>query len=159
MAVKVMVAPAIASGELKKKPAAPAATRAAPAREKAEPRQKRRKSAVYDADGNEVFITLICLKCQKIRPLSQFGLRKMGDGSIRNQPYCRTCRSAPSARADAVEKPDQEAVAAGESPIPGESPAPAPSQAAAPETDAGPQKKRPGAVAAEVAAALWAGRR
>jgi hypothetical protein len=156
MAVKVMVAPAIASGELKKKPAA---ARAAPAREKAEPRPKRRKSAVYDADGNEVFITLICLKCEKIRPLSQFGLRKMGDGSIRNQPYCRTCRSAPSARSDAAASPDPGDVAAGESPISGESPAPAPSQPAAQDPAGPPGQKRPGMVAAEVAAALWAGRR
>jgi len=45
-----------------------------------------------DADGAEVFITLMCLKCHKMRPLSQFGLRKMADGAIRNQPWCRTCR-------------------------------------------------------------------
>lgn len=155
MAVKVMVAPAIASGEHKKKPAA---ARGAPAHEKAEPRPKRRKSAVYDADGNEVLITLICLKCQKIRPLSQFGLRKMGDGSIRNQPYCRTCRSAPASRSEAALKPDQGEAATEESPIPGESPAPAPSQP--PTVPAGsPETKRTGAVAAEVAAALWAGRR
>jgi hypothetical protein len=158
MAVKVMVAPAIASGELKKKPTA--ARAAAPAREKAEPRQKRRKSAVFDADGNEVFITLICLKCEKIRPLSQFGLRKMGDGSIRNQPYCRTCRSAPSARTEAEAKPEQGKAVMGESPVLGESPAPAASQAAEATVPAGePGKQRPGAVAAEVAAALWAGRR
>ncbi|HYD39638.1 MAG TPA: hypothetical protein VEB43_02320 [Anaeromyxobacter sp.] len=157
MAVKVMVAPAIASGELKKKPTV---ARAAPAREKAEPRPKRRKSAVFDADGNEVFITLICLKCQKIRPLSQFGLRKMGDGSIRNQPYCRTCRSAPSSRADGAVKPEQGEVAVGESPVLGESPASAASQAPETTVPAGaPGKQRPGTVAAEVAAALWAGRR
>ncbi len=159
MAVKVMVAPAIASGELKKKPTV---ARAAPReREKAEPRPKRRKSAVFDADGNEVFITLICLKCEKIRPLSQFGLRKMGDGSIRNQPYCRTCRSAPAARAesDAAAELKPGEVTAGESPVMGESSAPTASPAPEATDLAVPGKQRPGTVAAEVAAALWAGRR
>jgi hypothetical protein len=59
------------------------------------PRQrKRRASAVFDADGNEVLITLMCLKCRQVRPLAQFGLRKMPDGAIRNQPWCRSCRGA-----------------------------------------------------------------
>jgi hypothetical protein len=57
-----------------------------------EPR-KRRKSAVFDADGNEVLITMMCLKCRQMKPLGMFGLRKMADGAIRNQPWCRTCRS------------------------------------------------------------------
>ena len=86
MAVKVMVAPAIA-----------AAVEAPPARKlrdpAAPPKPRRRKSAVYDADGHEVLITLMCLKCHQMRPLSQFGLRRMADGSIRNQPWCRGCRS------------------------------------------------------------------
>jgi hypothetical protein len=91
MAVKVMVASAIAKGAAR----AEQARTAAPA-EAARPR--RRRSSVYDADGNEVFITLMCLKCHKMRPLSQFGLRKMADGAIRNQPWCRTCRSAAGTR-------------------------------------------------------------
>jgi hypothetical protein len=71
---------------------------APPAPEKAKPREpgqprKRRKSAVYDADGNEVLISLMCIKCRTLKPLAQFGLRKMADGAIRNQPWCRTCRS------------------------------------------------------------------
>ncbi len=57
-----------------------------------EPR-KRRKSAVYDSEGNEVLITMMCLKCRAMKPLGMFGLRKMADGAIRNQPWCRTCRS------------------------------------------------------------------
>lgn len=57
-----------------------------------EPR-KRRKSAVFDADGNEVLITMMCLKCRQMKPLGMFGLRKMADGAIRNQPWCRGCRS------------------------------------------------------------------
>ncbi len=56
--------------------------------------RKKRKSAIFDADGNEVLITLMCLKCKSMRPLAQFGLRKMADGAIRNQPWCRTCRGA-----------------------------------------------------------------
>ena len=64
-----------------------------------EPR-KRRKSAVFDADGHEVLISLTCLKCKKLKPLVQFGLRKMADGAIRNQPWCRTCRGAAGAKKD-----------------------------------------------------------
>jgi hypothetical protein len=61
--------------------------------EGARPR-KRRASAVFDADGHEVLISLMCLKCRQVRPLAQFGLRKMPDGAIRNQPWCRGCRGA-----------------------------------------------------------------
>jgi hypothetical protein len=89
MAVKVMVAPANVR-VAESKPAAP--RRAGPTGES--PRPKRRRSSIYDADGHEVFITLMCLKCHQMRPLSQFGLRKMADGAIRNQPWCRPCRSA-----------------------------------------------------------------
>jgi len=55
--------------------------------------RRRRRTAVYDAEGREVLITLMCLKCRQIKPLLQFGLRKMADGAVRNQPWCRTCRS------------------------------------------------------------------
>ena len=146
MAVKVMVASAIARGDL----ARPAAAKAVvPARDPARP--KRRRSSVFDAEGNEVFITLMCLKCHKMRPLSQFGLRRMADGAIRNQPWCRTCRSAPAAAPE--EKRRRKGPShAEESPVSGESPArAAPSEAA-------PEPRRPGSMAAEVAAALAAGR-
>ncbi|WP_225412221.1 hypothetical protein [Stigmatella hybrida] len=84
---------------------------APPAPEKAQPREpgqprKRRKSAVYDADGNEVLISLMCIKCRTLKPLAQFGLRKMADGAIRNQPWCRTCRSGAGTK-----KPKDEAAA------------------------------------------------
>ena len=59
--------------------------------------RKRRKSAVFDAEGNEVLITMMCLKCRQMKPLGMFGLRKMADGAIRNQPWCRTCRSGAGA--------------------------------------------------------------
>ncbi|HYO68375.1 MAG TPA: hypothetical protein VEU33_20070 [Archangium sp.] len=75
----------------------PASKEAKTAREPGQPR-KRRKSAVYDADGQEVLISLMCLKCRSLKPLAQFGLRKMADGAIRNQPWCRTCRSGAGTR-------------------------------------------------------------
>jgi hypothetical protein len=71
---------------------APPAPEKAKSREPGQPR-KRRKSAVYDAEGHEVLISLMCLKCRTLKPLAQFGLRKMADGAIRNQPWCRGCRS------------------------------------------------------------------
>jgi len=140
MAVKVMVAPAIARGELE--PARPAVRAAAAAAGK---KPRRRKSAVYDADGNEVFITLMCLKCDKMRPLSQFGLRKMADGAIRNQPWCRTCRSGASPRA---RKESAETV---------ESFAPA-APVAEPQALPGAQPADAGLLAAQVATALYRGR-
>jgi len=130
MAVKVMVAPVIAAGERKARdPAAPS-------------RPRRRRSSVYDADGNEVFITLMCLKCHKMRPLSQFGLRRMADGAIRNQPWCRACRS--SAGAERPRKTEEAAVAADPS-------------AAAESTTAVPAESKPvpaSQLAAQVAAAI-----
>jgi hypothetical protein len=146
MAVKVMVAPVIAGGDVEKP-----ARRAAAPRKQAAPRPKRRRSSVFDADGNEVFITLICLKCQKIRPLSQFGLRRMADGAIRNQPWCRSCRSAPAASHESARALRTGSPEAGESPVPEGSPVAAELPA--------PEHSRPRSVAAEIAAALAAGRR
>jgi hypothetical protein len=141
MAVKLMVAPAIARGELEK-PDRAAARPAAPAK------PKRRRSSVYDADGNEVFITLMCLKCHKMRPLAQFGLRKMADGAIRNQPWCRPCRGA------AGEKPRRQ-----DAPVPADSFAPEAPTTAASEPQPPEASRRTGSVAAEIAAALAGGRR
>src|SRR5512142_99505 len=140
MAVKVMLAPAITRGD------------ASPPRNKqgAEPRPKRRRSSVYDADGNEVFITLMCLKCHKMRPLSQFGLRKMADGAIRNQPWCRTCRSGAGA-----EKPRRrESAEIVESPVAAAPQAPELTAVApgAPIQAAPPVRRPASTVAAEVAA-------
>ncbi len=103
MATKVMLAPALARRDTAHDDRAGAAPAAEPS---AKPR--RRRSSVYDADGNEVFITLLCLKCRRMRPLAQFGLRRMADGAIRNQPWCRACRSAesPSRRARQDAGPD-----------------------------------------------------
>ena len=154
MAVKVMVAPAIASGGIEK---STRAARRAPGAPASKP--KRRRSSVYDADGNEVFITLLCLKCHKMRPLSQFGLRKMADGAIRNQPWCRTCRSGAGSekpgRKGAAETAESSAAAPSVA-LAAES-APPIAEASAPQPQA--PVRRPGAIAAEVAAALAAGLR
>ncbi len=83
------VTPMLTPAEAKKPEAADAPPKEA---------RKRRKSAVFDADGNEVLITMMCLKCRQMRPLNMFGLRKMADGAIRNQPWCRGCRSGASAK-------------------------------------------------------------
>ena len=140
MAVKLMVAPAIANGALEK-PGTARRDADVPAK------AKRRRSSVYDADGNEVFITLMCLKCHKMRPLAQFGLRKMAEGAIRNQPWCRPCRSA------AGEKPRARRGAAQVEAPPAEAPK-SPS-----EVSAEPRRTPTGSMAAEIAAALSAGRR
>ena len=89
--------------------------------------KKRRASAVFDADGHEVLITLMCLKCRQVKPLAQFGLRKMPDGAIRNQPWCRGCRGAatPKKRPEAAEPTPAELVAPAAPQPGGEGPAPA----------------------------------
>ncbi len=147
MAVKVMVAPAIVNGEIEKPE--PARRREATA---AKP--KRRRSSIYDAEGNEVFITLMCLKCHKMRPLSQFGLRKMADGAIRNQPWCRPCRSTAGA-----EKPRRKGSAETVESAVVEAPAPTPPPVATPVQATPPIRRPASSVAAEVAAALAGGRR
>ncbi len=37
--------------------------------------------------------TRICPKCGVEKPLSEFGFRDMGGGIIRNQTWCKKCRS------------------------------------------------------------------
>jgi hypothetical protein len=90
---------------------APVAPEKAKPREPGQPR-KRRKSAVYDADGQEVLISLMCIKCRTLKPLAQFGLRKMADGAIRNQPWCRMCRSGAGSKKKKEENVVAEAPAA-----------------------------------------------
>ncbi len=142
MAVKVMLAPAIA--------AAVEAPRARKPRDPlAPPKPRRRKSAVYDADGHEVLITLMCLKCHQMRPLSQFGLRRMADGSIRNQPWCRGCRSGAG-----TERPRRREQ---ETDVAGTEVASMPESVAAPAEAAPARPVDAGIVAAQVAAALAGG--
>jgi hypothetical protein len=99
MAVKLMPVAPVGTA-----PAAPAE----PEQGEEKPKQprKRRRAAVYDADGHEVLITLKCLKCARMHPLSNFGLRKMADGAIRNQPWCRDCRGASSPKKKKPETTD-----------------------------------------------------
>jgi hypothetical protein len=143
MAVKVMWAPVLRpqAGEEGRK-SVPVQAVEAPAPRKAAEKPRRRRSSVFDAEGNEVFITLLCLKCHKMRPLSQFGLRRMADGAIRNQPWCRGCRS------EASPKKRKESPAVAESTVSGESPAGA----------AAPERPDAGRLIAEVTAALSRGR-
>jgi hypothetical protein len=146
MAVKVMVAPTIAKRAVEQPESRPARL-AGPA-----PRPRRR-SSVYDADGHEVFITLMCLKCHKMRPLSQFGLRKMADGAIRNQPWCRTCRSAAGTKValrGSAETGDSPATA-------GAPEGPAAGDAAAAQAEAPAEARSRPSLANQVAAALAAG--
>ena len=37
--------------------------------------------------------TRICPRCNIEKPLSDFGFRNMGNGEIRNQSWCKECRS------------------------------------------------------------------
>ncbi len=99
-------------------PKAKPAETSAPGTEKV-PR-KRRKSAVFDADGNEVLITMMCLKCRSMKPLAMFGLRKMADGAIRNQPWCRTCRSGASPKKKKDDVDSVEAAVPVENAVPAE---------------------------------------
>ncbi len=66
-------------------------------RKRAPPRSRKpRPSRVFTAEGEEVFITLTCPHCHGTKPLSQFGLCRMQDGTIRSCPWCKACRSKPS---------------------------------------------------------------
>jgi hypothetical protein len=147
MAVRVMVAPALVRSAESK----PVVVKKAGLPGEA-PRPKRRRSSIYDADGQEVFITLMCLKCHQMRPLSQFGLRKMADGAIRNQPWCRPCRSAAgTGKGKAKETPvSVESAETVEPLLDGATSQPA---VAGPE----PVRARDGQLADQIAAALAAG--
>jgi hypothetical protein len=151
MAVKVMWARAVREVKTSapqpgavSAPLAPATPLRAAAAPKAE-KPKRRRSSVYDADGNEVFITLVCLKCHKTRPLAQFGLRKMADGAIRNQPWCKGCRAESAAKNP--RRLTREPAETGDPSASGESTT---------RMDAQPAPEN---LAAQIAAALHAGRR
>jgi hypothetical protein len=140
MATKVMLATALAQR---------AASSAAVEQQRTssgESKTKRRRTSVYDSDGNEVFITLMCLKCRRVRPLSQFGLRRMPDGAIRNQPWCRPCRAGASPpRTKRAEHGGRDPSVSGESSM-------AEGSGADPIVDSGK-------LAAQVVAALTGGRR
>ena len=119
----------------------PASKEAKTTREPGQPR-KRRKSAVYDADGHEVLISLMCIKCRSLKPLAQFGLRKMADGAIRNQPWCRTCRSGAGTRKSKAGEKGNEAVA--EAPV-----AVTPNLQVVPAAAVAPEEEEPRAAASQ----------
>ena len=58
----------------------------------------RRDARVFDAEGREVFVSQVCMKCRQTKPLKVFGLRVMADGKVRSIPWCSPCRSAASPR-------------------------------------------------------------
>lgn len=51
---------------------------------------------VFTSNGEEVEITLTCLQCHAMKPLKEFGLRRMGDGKVRSISTCKECRGKPS---------------------------------------------------------------
>ena len=54
---------------------------------------KNNQKTTINANGyNGSEPTRICPKCNKEKPLSAFGFRKMGTGEIRNQSWCKDCR-------------------------------------------------------------------
>ena len=84
----------------------------------------------------------------------------MADGAIRNQPWCRSCRSAPAAGDDRNRAHRTGSPVVGESPILEGSPVAAELSAPGADTAApASERTRPRSVAAEIAAALAAGRR
>jgi hypothetical protein len=147
MAVRVMVASALVRDAVAKPVTV---KKAALAGEAARP--KRRRSSIYDADGNEVFITLMCVKCHQMRPLAQFGLRKMADGAIRNQPWCRPCRSA-AGTGKGKPKEDSDSVESAVT-VPSVKQAPVDAPVAA---EATTPRQPDGQLSAQIAAALAAG--
>lgn len=47
---------------------------------------------LFTAEGVEVFVSQVCTKCHRMKPLAAFGLRRMADGKIRSIPQCKVCR-------------------------------------------------------------------
>ena len=43
----------------------------------------------YNSKGERV---RVCPNCNLEKPLSEFGERNMGDGTVRNQSWCSDCR-------------------------------------------------------------------
>lgn len=42
---------------------------------------------------NKLLIMFSCPKCKRKKTVEEFGLRNMGDGTIRRQSQCTQCRS------------------------------------------------------------------
>lgn len=56
-------------------------------------KNKNEKKPIIQSSGyNGSEPTRICPNCGMEKPLSEFGFRNMGDGNIRNQSWCKSCR-------------------------------------------------------------------
>lgn len=54
---------------------------------------KNNKKPIIQASGyNGSEPTRVCPNCGIEKPISEFGYRNMGDGTIRNQSWCKNCR-------------------------------------------------------------------
>lgn len=51
-----------------------------------------RKPIIQTSGYNGSEPTRVCPNCGEEKPLSEFGYRNMGDGNIRNQSWCKSCR-------------------------------------------------------------------
>ena len=47
---------------------------------------------IQSSDYRDGVLFRICTKCNREKPISDFGLRKMGNGEIRNQAQYKKCR-------------------------------------------------------------------
>lgn len=52
----------------------------------------RQKTTINATGYNGSEPTRKCPKCGKVKPISDFGFRKMGSGEVRNQSWCKACR-------------------------------------------------------------------
>ncbi len=72
-------------------------------------KRQRRPAQVFDSSGAPVIIRYPCSKCGRMKPLAAFGLRRMGNGQLRNNPQCGPCRgSAKPAEAPSPTNPPAE---------------------------------------------------
>ena len=54
---------------------------------------KNNKKPIIQTSGyNGSEPTRVCPNCGKEKPLSEFGYINMGEGNIRNQSWCKSCR-------------------------------------------------------------------
>lgn len=47
---------------------------------------------LFTSDGTPVLITQFCIVCHQLKPLKQFGLRRV-EGKIRSNSQCKKCRA------------------------------------------------------------------